>query len=362
MEKAAEQNLIDPAHKKNFDFIDAIRCLAMIGIVMEHSVYNGTYIFEGFPPKHMLYICLIQISKFGTIAFFVLAGFLLGDKFTSYSSWQYFKRRLSSTFMPWLIWSLVLLVAILAQRYIALHKSGDEFHFVPELISKIELVYLYTNYWFIINFMFCIAILLCFKKYLYSFWLGFSLLVFSLIYSINVYFEWFIPSHTIAIFGFIFYLWLGAICNHYWNQLEQFFRKTNILIFVCLFLITFIWAVFDIARLMNARSVDPYNTLRLSNIFYSLATLALLLKIRNFNFTKIIKPRQTTFGIYLIHYIFVVSLLPEIFRPFHLVPFQEMSVPFMLLYIFIRFIIVYGLSLATIWLLNKTKLRWIVAL
>lgn len=357
-----EQDLLAVPAKKNFAFIDAIRCLAMIGIVMEHSVYNGTYIFDGFPPKHILYICLIQLSKFGTIAFFVLAGFLLGDKFTSYSSWQYFKRRIANTFLPWLIWSLILLVSLLTQLYVISLKSGEIFEFLPELTSKIKIVYLYTNYWFIINFMFCIAILLCFKKHLYSLWLGALLFVFSLIYSINVYFEWFIPSHTIAIFGFIFYLWLGAICNHYWDQLENFFHKTAIIVFVFLFLITFIWAVFDTTQLMGAKSVDPYNTLRLSNIFYSIATLGLLFKIRNFNFTKLVKPRKTTFGIYLIHYILIVSLLPEIFRPFHLIPFQEMSIPFMLFYVFIRFSIVYGLSLTIIWLLNKTKLRWIVAL
>lgn len=358
----SEQDLLAIPAKKNFEFIDSIRCLAMIGIVMEHSIYNGTYIFSGYPPKHILYICLIQLSKFGTIAFFVLAGFLLGDKFTTYSSWEYFKRRLSNTFKPWLVWSLVMLVAILAQRYVAIHKSGDEYHFMLELESKIKLVYLYTNYWFIINFMFCIAILLCFKKYLYSFWLGSVLLICSLVYSINVYYEWFLPSHTIAIFGFIFYLWLGAICNHYWDRLENFVSKTNIFIYLTVFLITFVWAVFDITRLMDAKSVDPYNTLRLSNIFYSVATLALLLKVKNFNFTKYLKPRKTTFGIYLIHYILVVSLLPEIFRPFHLVPFKEMSVAFMLFFISFRFLLVYGLSLLIIWLLNKTKLRWIVAL
>ena len=75
--KIEEHNLIEPGFKKNFDFVDSIRCLAMIGIVLEHSIYNGTYIFDGFPPKHILYICLIQLSKFGTIAFFILAGFLL---------------------------------------------------------------------------------------------------------------------------------------------------------------------------------------------------------------------------------------------------------------------------------------------
>lgn len=355
----SELNSLNTPVKKNFDFVDTIRCLAMMGIVMEHSVYNGTYIFEGFPAKHIVYIGLIQFSKFGTIAFFLLAGFLLGDKFTNYSSWQYFKRRLSTVFLPWLIWSLVFLCAIIVQNYIATHKSGD-FHLKELLIEKIEMIYLFTNYWFIINFLFCIAILLCFKKYLYEWWLGAVFLVLTLTYSANVYFEWFITSHTIAIFGFIFYLWLGAILNKYWGKIDAIIKKTPYVVFIGLFLISFTWAIFDIMNLITIKSEDPYNTLRISNIIYSLASIFLLFKIREFRFTKYLKPRETTFGVYLIHYILVANLLPEVFRPFHLVPIQEMSLVNMVLFVAIRFIIVYGATMILIFLISKTKLKWII--
>ncbi|WP_414692260.1 acyltransferase family protein [Pedobacter sp. CFBP9032] len=345
--------------KKNFDFIDTIRCIAMIGIVMEHCTYNETYTSTSFTLKYIVYIGLIQFSKFGTISFFLLAGFLLGSKFTTYSSWEYFKRRLSTVFLPWLIWSLIFLCAILIQKFIALNHSGD-FHLKKLLIEKIEMIYLFTNYWFIINFMFCIAILLCFKKYLYKWWLGGLLLMLSLIYSANVYFEWFITSHTVAIFGFIFYLWLGAMLNKYWNKIEILIEKIPMHIFVALFLITFCLAVFDIIYLMKLKSDDPYNTLRLSNIIYSIATIFFLFKIREFNFVKYLKPRETTFGVYLIHYIFVSQLLPEVYRPFQFPSLQEMSFFYMLLFIASRFIIVYGTTLLTIYLINKTRFRWVI--
>jgi len=345
--------------KKNFDFIDTIRCIAMMGIVMEHCTYNGTYIFNGFPLKHIVYIGLIQFSKFGTISFFLLAGFLLGSKFTTYSSWEYFKRRLSTVFLPWLIWSLIFLCAILIQNYIALHRSGD-FHLKKLLIEKIEMIYLYTNYWFIINFMFCITILLCFKKYLYKWWLGTLFLVLSLVYSANVYFEWFITSHTIAIFGFIFYLWLGAMLNKYWNKIEILIQKTPMYIFASLFVITFCLAIFDITHLIEVKSEDPYNTLRLSNILYSIVTIFLLFKIREFNFVKYLKPRETTFGVYLIHYILVTHLLPEVFRQYHLPMFQEMSLGNMLLFVVLRFMIVYIGTMLLIAIISKTKLSWII--
>lgn len=354
-----EVNLKDQHRKRNFDFVDTIRCIAMIGIVMEHCVYNGTYIFDGFPPKHILYMSLIQFPKFGTIAFFILAGFLLGDKFTNYSSWQYFKRRLNTVFLPWLIWSMVFLVAILIQQYIALNKTGD-FHIWDQLKSKVELIYLYTNYWFMINFLFCIGILLCLKKYLYSFWLGAVFLILSLIYSANIYFTWFLPSHTIAIFGFIFYLWLGAMLNRYWEKVNVFTSKVPNVIFFSFFVISFFIAVFEIKYLVTIKSVDPYNTLRISNIIYSLICIFVLFKVREFTFVKHLKPSETTFGVYLIHYILVANLLPEIFRPFHLAPIQNMSVAAMILFVLFRLIIVYGTTMAIIFAINKTKFRWLI--
>ena len=352
------QKPTDPV-KNNFDFIDTIRCIAMMGIVMEHCTYNGTYIFNGFPPKHIIYIGLIQFSKFGTISFFILAGFLLGSKFTTYSSWEYFKRRLSTVFLPWLIWSLVFLCAILIQNYIALHRSGD-FHFKELLIEKIKMIYLFTNYWFIINFMFCIAILLCFKEYLYEWWLGGLFLILTLVYSANIYFEWFITSHTIAIFGFIFYLWLGAMLNKNWSKIESLIQRIPTYIFAVLFMITFSLAILDIVHLIEVKSEDPYNTLRISNVFYSLATIFLLFKIREFSFVKYLKPRETTFGVYLIHYILVTHLLPEVFRPYHLPNFQELSLTNMVFFVVLRFIIVYGATMLLITLINKTKFRWTI--
>jgi surface polysaccharide O-acyltransferase-like enzyme len=80
------QNLVNevPA-KKNYDFIDTIRGIAMISIVAEHSVSAGGYEFAYGSDKYWINIILIQLTKFGTIAFFLLAGFLIGEKFADYS-------------------------------------------------------------------------------------------------------------------------------------------------------------------------------------------------------------------------------------------------------------------------------------
>lgn len=204
-----QQNLVNEAPtKRNYDFIDHIRCLAMISIVFEHSF--GAHEFPIYSSKFWAYLSVIQIGKYGTVIFFLLAGFLIGDKFTDYTPGEYLKRRFSNTFGPWLFWSGVYIVCMM----ISLHITGKMYHDnrfnLANILNEIKITYLYTNYWFIINFMVSISLLLIFKRYLYSTVFGGVLLMFTLIYCVNIHFQWFDPSHTIAILGFIFFLMAGC--------------------------------------------------------------------------------------------------------------------------------------------------------
>ena len=345
--------------KKNFDFVDSIRCIAMMGIIMEHSTYNGTYIYNGFPTAHIVYMSLIQIPKFGTAAFFILAGFLLGSKFVDYTPGQYLKRRLANTLIPWIMWSLLFVVTMYIRIYIETHKQPD-FDPIGTIGEVFASVYLYTNYWFIINFLICIAVLLLFKRYLYSMWLGLALFLVSLVYSLNIHHEWFVPQHTTAIFGFVFFLWLGAQLNHYWDKVQMWLNKIPYWVLFILLVATFYSCIYEITNLFEYKSVDPYNTLRVSNLFYSLVAMMLLLKFQNFGFTKYFKSRETTFGLYLVHYIVVYNLLGEILRPLHLPATQTLSVLALIGVSLLRFIIVYAISFGMVSLINSTKFKWII--
>ncbi|WP_449435441.1 hypothetical protein [Pedobacter steynii] len=72
MDKNREENTV----KKNFDFVDTIRCISMMGIVFEHSaaiqsgIYSSTF-------DTAVESSLIQSFKFSTIAFFLSEAFLL---------------------------------------------------------------------------------------------------------------------------------------------------------------------------------------------------------------------------------------------------------------------------------------------
>jgi surface polysaccharide O-acyltransferase-like enzyme len=358
------QNLVnDTPAKKNYVFIDAIRSVAMISIVMEHSFsFSSDQYHAADPLSATTYTTVIQFIKFGTISFFLLAGFLIGEKFTDYTPVQYLKRRIDNTILPWIFWSLFFFLTMVMNDVVSVYKfyHGDfGADYGLRLLNDLKIIYLYTSYWFIPNFLICIAVLLIFKRYLYSYWFGAVLFLFTVLYMFNIYNEWLEPRHSTAIFGFVFFLWLGAQFNHHLATVERFLDKTSIWLWVALSLISLILGILEINHLKTLHSADAYNSLRATNILYSLCFFFFLFKIKNFKLVNYLKPRETTYGIYLIHYILVYSLLPIIFPMFRL-DINGLSYAQVWGYLLARFVIVYGITFGLVTLINKTKAKWLV--
>jgi len=352
-----------PTPKKNYEFVDAIRCIAMISIVAEHSFFFDDIVFHPSNPLHrVVFSTSIQIVKYGTINFFLLAGFLIGEKFTDYTPLQYLQRRVKSTVTPWIFWSLFFLLVWVIRDLISAYRFGGghlDANYSDTISHYLSVIYLFSNYWFIPNFLCCITVLLIFRKHLYSKWLGGILLIFTLLYAVNIYTLWFEPRHPTAILGFVFFLWLGAQFNKDYKSFEAWVEKVPVIVWVVLTIITLILGVKESLILRNTHSIDPYNSLRISNILYSIACFFLFMRIKNLKAINALKPRETTYGIYLIHYILVDSLLPEIFRPLkdHV---TNMPLLELIAYQLLRFVIVYGLTFALVRALNYTKLKWTI--
>jgi surface polysaccharide O-acyltransferase-like enzyme len=86
----------------------------------------------------------------------------------------------------------------------------------------------------------------------------------------------------------------------------------------------------------------------------------LLLKIGSIKFIdQKLNPRQTTFGIYLIHQILIIRLLPEIFKwnEWNTTTFPVIQ---NIIYSISRFLIVYLISFTITKLLLKTRMKWAV--
>ena len=354
------QNAInEPAPKKNYDFIDHIRCIAMMSIVVEHTM--GSDPPSASSENYLTFLLIIQLFKFGTIIFFLLSGFLISEKFTDYTPGQYLKRRFSSTFGPWLLWSVVYLICFIINLWIKQRMYHDQDHRLTlnAIINEVNVVYLHTNYWFIINFMVSITILLIFRKYLYNQFFGGILLACTLFYCVNIYFEWINPTHTMAILGFVFFLWLGAQMRKHWLIIQNQIALLPYPFLLLIVAITFGLSIYEITLLTHKGSYDPLNTLRFSNVLFSLAAFALFLKIGVIKSLNFLKPRQTTYGVYLIHFILVVFLIPEILRPLNINVQALVPATYFLVKLG-TFVIVYSITIILVLLISKTSFKKIV--
>ena len=77
-------------------FVSNVRFLAMISIVWVHAIYQWGL---ASPPASYVQVILLQSMKFGTIGFFLISGYLLGEGLTRTSPRRYFYRRVNAVFV-----------------------------------------------------------------------------------------------------------------------------------------------------------------------------------------------------------------------------------------------------------------------
>lgn len=334
----------------------------MIGIVMEHSSpFLGLKLIN--LQDQIVQTLALQFIKFGTIVFFILAGFLIGDKFNQYTTKQYLGRRLHTTLRPWLFWVTVFIILLYINEGVLYFKHYNTTGFSDPLafiFEQLHFIIVYTSFWFIINFMLCITILLLFRKYMYNFIFGTILGVLSLFYSVNLYFEWIPTGHTTALFGFVFYLWLGVILHKYFENFKEWVNKRSFSSLFFWVILTFILSCLETLNLMQLGSEDSLNTLRITNIFFSFACFLFLYRFCNFKAIEKLNPRSMTFGIHLLHHILIIIFLPMLIRPLKIVYKNEPAWHLFFLQ-FLIFLLIYATTYALVYYIGKSKkYKWTV--
>jgi len=336
----------------------------MIGIVFEHcsALWGITY---NNVSHTLIEIGAMQFFKFVSIAFFIIGGFLINHKFTENTPAQYLKNRLSNTIAPWTFWLTILIILDLINIHIIARKHGRLATLPPfwELLpQEIYHSVFFTSFWFVLNFLICITVLLIFKRYLYSIWFGVFWGLVSLSYSLNLYHGWIATEHSLALFGFIVYLWLGVYMNKHYDKIVVFIKEVSLNKLILLNIVLFLLAVGEAYYRSVLGFEDWYNTLRVTNILYSLGMFILMLKIGKINWlNNALKPRQTTFGIYLLHMIVFLHIFPELFRRFH-VEEAKLDVFEAIGYSIVRFAIVYGISFLIVKLFMLTRLKVLIGI
>jgi hypothetical protein len=302
--------------------------------------------------------------KFGTIGFFLISGFLLGERVDRRNPVEYFNRRLQRVFVPWLLWLVVTsaayVIAVLAMGGFTLSIGGSLRLGYGVVVHHLW----YTAFWFVPNFLICIAVLLVFRRHLYSLKLGAFFLAVNLVYVVNIYRLWFPSLHTQALFAFVFYLWLGSYIAENFAKVSRSLARISISAVLVLAVIAGMLSYLESHLLVVLNNPDPANTLRATNQIFSICMVLVLFKLTSATWPRFIDVRRQTFGLYLSH-IFVLHVLVNILK------FASRYVRVALWTADIRAISLWiVLSLATYlcslgitaWLAEKSNLSWIVGL
>lgn len=298
--------------KQRHLFVDNVRFWSMFAIVGIHSLVFFDIIGKVSP---RLTEAATAPIKFGTIAFFLISGFLLGERVQTCRPVEYLGRRFQKVFLPWLCW-LSLLVTLLLITDVFHHRLllPNSINALSIIATKFFWCATTTAFWFVPNLFVGLCILILFRRHLHDLRLGAALLAVNLFYVINIYTLWVPSHHTRAVFGFVFHLWLGAYAAHHLTSLTGWISRIRTGALVAMTLLTCLISFGESRILDHLKSPDPCNTLRFSNQIFSITVVLLLLKIRRATWPPFIDVPRHTFGIYLSHSLVLDIVLAVIKR------------------------------------------------
>jgi probable poly-beta-1,6-N-acetyl-D-glucosamine export protein len=279
-----------------------IRFIAMLGVLFVHSTEaftvhyfdNANHFFSGTRNDFLFFSVIVNLCKFSTIAFFIISGYLfqLNEEKYSSSFKKFITNKYKKLLKPYLVIFILPIVIyhLILKRFLAV---DDDITFASSLLNIVKQVFL-SSYWFIpvLLFYFIVNFFLPYKYIKYIF---LPSLAITLFYAFNLYFPLIPTNHTLSFLGFLSFFLLGRISFN--TNLNMLPKKRWLVISI--FLLGFVLTVWESWFLnYSFQQHDSWNTLKLSNILYSLGTL-ILLKDR----LSVPKPllKVDTYFIYLIH-------------------------------------------------------------
>jgi peptidoglycan/LPS O-acetylase OafA/YrhL len=280
-------------------FIHTVRFWSMLAIVFLHCAAKFTKYETVSTPVMSL---MVTPFKFGTIGFFLISGFLVGDRLPASDRISYLGRRAKRLIPAWLVWFGLDLFYTTHKDLAAIPVTGlSSGVFFSTVYAAAGRCLTETALWFIPNFMVALTCIVMLRRWLNDLRLGAVLLAVNLFYGVNVYTRWLPSRHTEALFAFVFYLWLGAWCSLRKDRILNWATTRSawsLSLWACAAAgIGLIEAV-----ILNAHnSPDAFNSLRFGNQIYSVLIIILLLRIRRRSWPAFVNVVETTYGVYLTH-------------------------------------------------------------
>jgi surface polysaccharide O-acyltransferase-like enzyme len=355
------------AKPKYYAFIDNARFLSILAIVLIHTQVIYTYEVSSW--SWLVQMVYTQLPKFGTVCFFILSGFLLNDRFATVEMKPYFKKRFEQTMKPYCVWLSVFLLLQAIRPWIGNLRQTVKIDTLADYTSYLLHMGLSaifaSNYWFVLNLFICLIILFAFRRFSNASWFVGLLVGCTLFYTLNVYASWISPFHMTALFGFVFYVWLGMQMNRHQEKLLRTLSAIpfwGILSVLVSLLGLSIWESYRLTVLGDG-IYNSMNTLRFFNQAYSVGVFLLIMKSNGACYPRFLKPRDESYGIHLVHTILLLFLNGLIIRLFGLPqtyfdPNHLVSIISNICISIARFLVVYVLSVIFVKVLLASRFRW----
>jgi peptidoglycan/LPS O-acetylase OafA/YrhL len=293
--------------------MNVVRFIAICSVVWGHCLLgleNRVFSQDSFK---IIQAVMLQAGRVGTIMFFIISGFLLFNKIDRFSPAGYVRYRFKSVIRPWAIFLLLLVLVQLFEKLTPREIfAGHLFDAIKLFWALVKGAVFYAAYWFIPVSIISAVMLIALKRYVGKLWFGMILLALSLFYSVNLYKAWIPVNHTEAVFGYLFYLWLGMQINKHIYQVKYVLTRISAIILAIAWLFIFWLACAEGMNLTRMGCADAYGSLRLSNAVLSILLFLILLKSHRLTFVDWLHPRQNTYGIYLVHSFVVMALVPYV--------------------------------------------------
>lgn len=280
-------------------FIHTVRFWAMFAIVAMHCEHAAMTYRSMSPLTSAL---LIQPLKFGTIAFFVISGFLVGDRLPASNPLGYLRRRADRLIPAWVFWFGGWVLFNTQIDVVHMRHTGFSLAAIASSLKRNSVFCLTeTPLWFIPNYLVALSSLVLLRRWLNDLRLGAVLFAVSVFYGVNVYTRWLPSRHTEALFAFVFYLWLGAWCALRKDRVQSWAAAQSVWWLSFGTCIAVGIAVWESTILAAHNSPDPVNSLRFGSQIYSILIVVFLIRFQRRTWPASINVGETTYGIFLSH-------------------------------------------------------------
>lgn len=131
--------------KKRFAYLDALRIIAIMCVIFNHSGANGYFLYTTTNrlPVQLISIFISSFCKIGVLLFFMISGALLLKK----------EESLKELYLKRVLRYLIILFVFSLIRYSYLAYHGQITFYWKDLIRKITTGQIYTPYWFLYSYL-----------------------------------------------------------------------------------------------------------------------------------------------------------------------------------------------------------------